>query len=410
MATSVEVAKNNVAETYSKTITHLASLVLGVLGLGVIPCLVKSFETTYGLSHANMGLIFTLCMAGTAVASIFLGSAADHLGIRKVVIATIAITAFSAMIVWLLEYRFAFIVALVAFHVGSAHYVVLNSLVLSLYESKETQGMNVFHAIQGIGRLLAPLLVALVIGVTGAWTNVFLLSFLTYGLLAFLFTRMPKYYDHSGIESFSLSQVIKQMVNVQAMLGVVGFCFLAGSEMTLIFWLADYLETNAYLSHAQAMYGLTFMMIGYTGTRFAVGVFSIPVGRMFLACALLLNIACCGGLLFVRELPLLYVTCVGLGASFGAFWPSLASLLSTRISIGRGMLMGLITLGSLLGSAVISQLMVGWLADIFSLHIIFLVAPVCTIVLVVLFFFFLNLPVVKAGGNGVARADMESRR
>ena len=346
-----------------------------------------------------MGLILALCAAGSAVSSIIFSITADHLGVRKVLIATIVLTAFSAMIVWLLEYRLAFIIALVAFHMGEAHYTVLNSLVLSLYESRKTQGMNVFHAIQGIGRLLAPLLVALVIGVTQAWTNVFLLSFLAYGLLACLFTRMPKYYDHSAIESFSLSKLIGHMVNVRVLLGLVGFCFLTGSQTTLIFWLAAYLETDVYLPHAQALYGLTLMMTGYTGIRFAVGMFSIPVGRMFLACALLLNIVCCVGLLFVGELPLLYVTCVGLGASFGAFWPSLASLLSTRISIGRGMLMGLVTLGSLLG-LLIFQPLVGWLADIFSLHIIFLVAPVCTIVLVALFLFFLNLPVVKPGRNG----------
>ena len=165
--------------------------------------------------------------------------------------------------------------------------------------------------------------------------------------------------------------------------------------MTLIFWLAHYLQTSVSLPHAQAMYGLTLMMIGYAGIRFAVGVFSITVGRMFLICALLLNIACCLGLLFVVELPLLYVTCVGLGASCGAFWPSLASLLPTKIATGRGLLIALMTLGGYSG-LVISQPLVGWLADVFSLRIIFLVAPACTAVLVGLYIYFLHLPDIRA--------------
>ena len=204
---------------------------------------------------------------------------------------------------------------------GNAHYVVLNSLVLSLYETRQTQGMNVFHAFQGVGRLLAPLLTALMISVTKSWTNVFILSFLAYALLSCLFARMPKSYDHSADESLSLSKVIGHMVNPRTMLGVAAFFFLAGSELTLITWLAVYLETDASLPQAQAMYGLAFMLVGFTGIRFAIGILSIPVGKMFMIGALLFNIACCVGLLFVRELSLLYVICVGLGASVGAFGP-----------------------------------------------------------------------------------------
>ena len=390
-----------VAKTYNKTVTLLASLVFGMLGIGVIPGLVQSFETTYGLSHTSMGLLLALCSAGFILSAILSGIIADRLGIRRVLLATIALTASSAMIIRLLEWRPAFIVALAVFHMGSAHYTVLNSFVLSLYETRQTQGMNIFHAWQGIGRLLAPLLTALVISVTQSWTNVFLLSFLAYGLLGALFAKMPKCHDHSANERVSLSKVIGHMANAKTMLGIVAFFFLAGSELTLITWLAAYLETNAYLPQAQALYGLTFMLVGFTGIRFAIGILSIPVGKIFMVGALLLNIACCVGLLFVRALPLLYVMCVGLGLSVGAFWPCLASLLPRRLSIGRGLLMGLIALGSALGSLIFLSL-VGWLADIFSLRIIFLVAPVCTIIFVALYLSLLKSPDVRADRDGIA--------
>ena len=81
------------------------------------------------------------------------------------------------------------------------------------------------------------------------------------------------------------------------MLGIVAFFFLAGSELTLIAWLAAYLESDASLGQAQAMYGLTFMLVGFTGIRFAIGVFSIPIDKTYMVGALLLNIACCARLL-----------------------------------------------------------------------------------------------------------------
>ena len=157
---------------------------------------------------------------------------------------------------------------------------------------------------------------------------------------------------------------------------------------------------DAFLPQAQALYGLMFMLVGFTGIRFAIGLLSIPVGNLFMACALLFNIACVG-LLFVRELWLPYVTCVGLGVSLGAFWPSQASLLPARLSIGRGTLMGLFELGGALGTLICLSL-VGWLADRFSLRIIILVAPVCTTVFVASFLFFLNSPGIKASRNGIA--------
>ena len=63
--------------------------------------------------------------------------------------------------------------------------------------------------------------------------------------------------------------------------------------------------------------------------------------------------------------------------------------------------MGLITLGRALGSLVFLSL-VGWLADRFSLRIIFLVAPVCTIVFVALYLYSLKSPDVRAGRDGIA--------
>ena len=95
----------SVAKTYSKTITLSASLVFGMLGVGVIPGLVKSFETTYGLSHTSMGFLLALCGISATVFGILFGSTADRLGIRRVLVVTIALTAFSAMTIWLLEDR-----------------------------------------------------------------------------------------------------------------------------------------------------------------------------------------------------------------------------------------------------------------------------------------------------------------
>jgi MFS family permease len=392
--------KHRFEVTYERTITQLASLVFGLLGIGMLPTLITSFEQTYALSHEQMGTWLGLGVVLTAVTSMLLGAVADRTDSNRSVAGGMAVMALASGLVWLSDSTLGFITALLTFQAGAAYYSVLNAKVSCQYGAARGRAMNLLHGLQGVGRLLAPMLTALAITATASWRNMLVLSLFVHVLFACLFlrrtsTRSLRADDEGPRTVIRWREDWRRMAR-----GIACFCFVAGGEASLVFWLVAYFETGAAFSPTQAQFSLAMVMIGYTTIRILTCLVPVPIGAVFMLAALSLNLLCCGVLPFAKVLTLAYPACVVLGFSFGTFWPSAASLMFDRLPGGRGTLSGIFILGSMAGSTVCLWL-VGRLADALSLRVIFIVSPLCNAVFVALFLSFLRTP-SPAGPDGTS--------
>lgn len=364
------------------------SVVYGMLGAGLLPGLIKPLEEHYGLTHTQMGMFLAIGGGLSCVALVVLGVIADRYRVRSVLSISMFVIAASAFVIWQVEIVAFGIAALLLFRLAGTIYLVVNGLVFALYGAQHKRGLNVFHGLQGVGRLLAPLLILVATIVTGTWQTVFLISLLVHLWFMFLFLNVREPPHPIGQELRPSLRTLQALVNRRLLLGMVAFMFIAGCEVTIVTWLANCLEREVHFLQSQALFALTIMMIGYTGVRLVLGFAKIKVVPLFMVGALLLNVAAYVLALFVvKNVVGVYIACLFLGLSFGSFWPCMASLLFQKLRGGRGLLSGIFGLGSVLG-AIIFVSLVGWLGDYFSLRVALVTMPISATVFVSIYYYF----------------------
>lgn len=363
-----------------KFVCHGYYVLFGMVGTGLMPALVKSFEDAYDLSHRDMGLVTGVTAVILAWAAYVGGAWYDRRGARSVLSATMVLCSFSAVGMFFVSSTLPFILALIAFQFSNGLGAVVNPVVGQLYGAHRTRGMNLLHGFQGVGRALAPVLVMVCLELTEKWQVSFLASA---GLFAVWFFVVQLGLSKESAAPATPADDAARTVSVASMLrdrtllvGITGFVFLSGCEISLITWIPDFLEAEAKFSKSQALTSLTFMMAGYTTIRFCLGAVRGRVSVRTVAVGILLLVATFLVIVNAGHRHVVYGSCFLLGLSFGAYWPSTAAAVYDYAASGHGKITGFLNIASTVGALAFVSL-VGWLGDVFGLRYALFLAPAC---------------------------------
>ena len=370
------------AKARCKALCHSYYMVCGAAG-GVLFPLVKSFEDTYDISHAQMGTLMGFGSALMGVSTMVVGHIYDRKGPRVVMSLGTLLWALSALAISGASTALSFAIALLVFRFFGGFGNVINAVTGQLYEEARTQGLNLLHAFMAVGKLLSPMLVAVCIWVSGGWNVVFMVSAILlaiWSLLLFLGLKDAPVAPHAdSAESFNLSQAVRSLSNLPVLLGSVGFMFGVGTEMTILVWLPNFLEREAGFAKAQALLALTFVLLGYAVIRTFLGLRHKGAGSGVIACLTFLLLISLFLVTRAQNSTALYVFSFLLGVSFGPYWPSLAAKMFDCVPSGHGVITGLCVISSSAGSCLFVSL-AGWLGDAYSLRHALMIAPLCGII------------------------------
>ena len=386
------------SKTASKALCHGYYVAFGMVGIGLLPGLVKSFEDAFSLSHTRMGLIMAAGAATFAVASFAGGVLFDRRGGRLVMSLAAGLSGLFALAVFFSPKVLFFIPALLLFHAANGLGQVVNPLVGRLYGPRRAQGINLLHGFQGVGRLLAPLLIAACIAATGGWRVTFVVSGGVFALLLLLFLLGPD--EGTALPDGPPAATTSPQWDSALVVGIVAFGFLSACESVIITWLPTFLESERKFPKATALLGLSFVMLGYTCVRMLIGV---SRGRSLSRFIIATPVPLFGfmlALLSVRSIPLVFLSCFLLGFSFGMYWPSHAAAMFEYSPHAHGVLSAWFNVASVVGGMVLISL-AGWLGDVFGLGWALLTAPAAAVVYVSLYACFLVL--------GARRRRLEER-
>lgn len=363
----------------ARGISHAYFFLIGLVGVGLLPALIRSFELNFSLSHTRMGAILSASSLVMASGSVLSGIWYDRSGPRWVLGAALAVTAAGALMLWDAASAPAFAAALMLFHFGHGLGVPVNSLISQLYGSERARGLILMHGFQALGRLGAPALVVACFALSAGWRSAFLLSAVLFGGWAALFIFSLQNFSVHAQRSAAgggVRAVLHYLADVRLQTGLLGFVAASGVEGVLITWLPTYLQTEGAASQAGALLALSAMLIGYTIIRLLLGSGRLTATARFIGASVAAYLA---GLALVLSLPaqlyVLYPACVLLGAAVGSFWPALATRLYDCFPDAQGIIGGLIVSASVLGGASTVTL-VGWIGDAFSLQQALLITPV----------------------------------
>lgn len=377
--------------TRYKSICHSYYFLVGMVGMGILPGLMKSFEDVYSFSHAQMGILLSVSWIFGTTASIIGGFLFNRYGSR-ILVWTMALSTFSAFAIFGASTAMMFVGALLFFQFSHELGAAVNPLIAYLYDKERSKGMNLLHAFKGIGNILAPVFVMICIWMSGQWNIAFIISGILFGIWFFFFRGMKdpiSSCNSSAPKLLSLHRVIRCLSDSRMVLGLTGFIFVTGCEMTIRIWIAIFLESEAHFSKATALFSLTAIMAGYTLIRMFFGFTKErDVSIKFVLVTALLNLISFFLLINMHNILLLLLFSFLLGISFGVYWPSLAAALYNYTpSDMHGIATSLFILISGLGTALFSNV-VGWLGDTFSLKLALVVAPICAIIYTIIYSIF----------------------
>ena len=350
----------------SNVLCHSYYVLFGMAGAGLLPSLMRSFEDAYALSHAQMGLVIGLSAVVLACGGMLGGRWYDRAGplaplsFCMVGCAAGAVFLFAASTVWW------FVAALFLFQFGNGLGVVVNPLIRRLCGTKAAAGINLLHGFQGIGRFLAPVLVAACIRFTGGWRPALLVAaalfVVWFFFVLFGFRGFGPPHDGEAVSVPSDAASSARRRDPVLWLGVAGFFFLAGGEAGLIFWVPNYLESEAGFSKMAALTTLTWMMVGYTGVRLGLGFMPRLIRSRWLVLSVLVLVVDTVLLMHTRSDAWVWLFGGVMGAAIGAYWPCHMAAVYERVARGHGLLTGATNLVATFGS-LLFMVLIGCVAD-----------------------------------------------
>ena len=351
---------------FNRFICHSYYVIFGFVGVGLIPPLTKSFEDAFSISHTTMGLILGTGSITSAIASLLAGRWYDRRGARPALLFSLAASGSIAVFLYFCPNGMAFAFAICLFMMANNLGSVVNPLVRELYGNKQAGAIGLLHGFQGVGRLLAPLVVLVAVSSTGSWRAAFLLSATLYAVWVFLVAKGIDKKPHASLDEHKERRSLR-LKDALLWTGVLGFAFLSGGESGLMLWLPTFVESEGGFSQSVTLMSVTCMMIGYTAVRFLLRAFGgilKPRWILFSGALLILVFAL---LTSATNNYWLLTLCFFLGVSFGAYFPALTAALYAYVGSGHGILTGLM-LATATGGAFSALFLIGRLGDLYGLR------------------------------------------
>lgn len=280
----------------------------------------------YGASVETAGLLSMIVVGGTIISSLASSAVLQRLGIGKVTLISVAVTAlallgfsYSTSMIWL---------AVLALPLGLGAGSIdtgLNNYVATHYKAHH---MSWLHCFWGIGAMLGPILMSGYISNGDSWRKGYLaVSLIQFALVALLFITLPlwKRTEKNGQAAAETGDVVeppstgRRVLKIKGVkLAMITFLFYSGVEATLGLWGSSFLVNVKELSAATAAGWVSLYYGGITAGRLITGFITFRYSnRVLIRAGLLISLL--GAVVLALPLPALFsllgFILVGLGSA-----------------------------------------------------------------------------------------------
>ncbi|WIV68654.1 MFS transporter [Natrialbaceae archaeon AArc-T1-2] len=340
----------------------------------VFPPLFETFQSTYGVTNTQTGLLFTLLLIGYSSMQLPSGVIADRYDKKNVIVIGVALfTAASFSAIFAPTFGFL-LLATALIGIGTGVHKTVAVAYLSIVHSKNTgSALGIMDTVGQFGGVVAPILVVLLLDVTGYWQSVFLIGGAVGAALAALFvTYGETEYVHRSADTSStssnpqLSDYISSLLNPQLLSFTVVITIFTFLWNGIVSFLPLFLTTQKGFSTELA--GIAYSILFIASLVQAVtGTISDNFGSLKLSLGLFTLATISIILLVTVQSWLAIFVAVGLiGIGFHGFRPIRDAYLMELIStdVGGGVLGTVRTVMTVIGG--LAPVTVGFLIDLFG--------------------------------------------
>ena len=326
-----------------------AGFTSGIIPAGLLPANVLNIEHAYGLSHSQTGRMIGLSMIlGGCTGGLASGLVCSRIGALRTLLLSLIMVAASLTSIGLIHDYRATLIGLVGYFF--AHGFMGSSNALSAHMLPDRQrGVTLLHGFNALGKLAGPLLASLFL--YAAWRK----GFLAIAVLA-LVLAVPAVLAllDGGSISVGRKQPEDRHPGMAFWITVLGFAFIAGSEIAVALWIPAYGQKVRGFTAAQSNLLLSIFLVGLIVGRFGFSALSkrLTTSRIIGICgaSVVFAIPAVGFSLY----PLAAASFLLFGLAFSAMWPTYFAHLAHIFPKHLGMMSGAAVFTTQIGFAACS--------------------------------------------------------
>lgn len=359
---------------YRLALCFFTFIVIGSNG-GAIGVLLPSQIAQYNVNKAQISFIFLTGTFGYLIGAFSTGFLTERLGRRAFLMTGASLYSLAAAAFLLRPPLILFMVALFVIAFGEALLDAgSNAYIASL--PNNTAFLNYLHAFFGLGALLGPVFVSLVLESGLSWNFSYLL-WVIMGLVALAgFSRFPPKSPEVSSENGAGEEGKGSVTTAALRIGLVWFSLFflfidSGTELGVATWSYTFLVEDRHGLELLSAWSVSGYWLGLMIGRMVMGWFSRKITNQHLIELGLVGIVL--GTLLMWLVPDALAAALGLfiiGFSIGPIFPTMISLLSTLIPARlQSSAIGIVSAGGSIGSAFF-PLVIGNLAQFYGVWIL----------------------------------------
>jgi MFS transporter, DHA1 family, quinolone resistance protein len=254
-----------------KWLTCLMFLMFAMTSDAVGSVIPKVIEE-YGLSMKAAGTFHYVPMAAIALGAVLLGFMADRLGRKTTIIAGLALYGTGSLL-FAFGNSFAFFIALLAISGLGISVFKIGALALigdiSSSTREHTALMNAVEGFFGVGSIIGPAVVALLLGAGMSWKWLYVLAAIICAVLLLIALRV-RYPDtrRGDEEAVDLQRTFRMMRNPYALGFSLLIALYVATEVAIYVWMPTYLKSYAHEAPLLTAYALTVFFVLRAAGRF----------------------------------------------------------------------------------------------------------------------------------------------
>ena len=359
-----------------------AAAVLGCLGFILIgwsgllvPSLIRSIELDFGKSDGDMGLFYFIYAVSYATGSFGGGLLTERLGRRTVLGLALAIHGLGFASLAIAPAWPLFLIAAIPAGLGGGEMDGgVNGLFLDLFPTNRGRGLSALHLFYGVGALLSPLFVGLLVEAGVAWQAIVLGTAVTMLPVALLYTMTDMPTGHHEVAETASRIRVGFAVPLVALAIAIG-CYVA-AEIGVSSWLVRFLA-DAPLRVATG--ALSLFWVGLTLGRLTSAVIGDRFDHLrFAVIAAVVSGLALFGAVAAPDLTVSIVLLTVVGFAFGPVYPLIMTVAGERFPGRTAAISGLLAGSAVVGGTLYPPVM-GLLSETVGLGVAIVGAGVLTL-------------------------------
>lgn len=321
----------------------------------------------FGLNYSRLGFLLSFISIGAMLVFFISGKLIEKFGLIKLLFYGVLLNIFALTTVYLSINYYTLIPAFFLVGTGITLLNIISVNLISLsYSQKRGKMINLLHLFYGVGGIIAPYFVTLVLNIGFSWNYSFLFSI---GLLLIIFfqfktTKIPVMEASSRKKIKKTSELLK---DIKVILFSTIIFLQVGVEFSIVTWLAPFLKDIQSRSDYMVSFYISLFFITFTIGRLLASNFVEKVGYYNyliysgIIAALLITTALIGGYNLTILIPLS-------GLFLAGQVPTLqAAILDTFGSSGIKVV-GFSQTAGMIGLTVLSNWTVGLINDLIAIE------------------------------------------